>query len=125
MPITISTSKGVTNGDDSPQPVSMRPRTAKAPEIPLALKKTQPRQTNWNVQNRCSHMRTGPSATGGNPCCTRRRRRKCPTPCPIPCRAPQNTNVHAAPCHNPPRTMVIMMLRIVLASEPLLPPSGM
>ena len=29
---------------------------------------------------------------------------------------PQNTNVQAAPCHSPPRTMVIMMLRTVWAS---------
>ena len=35
------------------------------------------------------------------------------------------TNVQAAPCHRPPSTMVIMMLRTVVASLPALPPSGM
>ncbi len=81
-------------------------------ENELALKKTQPRQTNWNVQKRCHHTRAAPSATGGqsagDPAL---RRRRCPTTWPAPWSAPQMMNVQLAPCHRPPSTIVIMMLR--------------
>ena len=116
MPRTVTTSSGVTSGEASPHPLKTRPRTAKACDMPVALKNTQPRQTNWKVRNRCTQTRTGPSATGGSPRRSRLVRRRCPKLCPTPCRAPQITNVHAAPCHRPPSTMVIMMLRTVCAS---------
>ncbi len=79
--------------------------------MPEALKKTQPRHTNWKVRKRCTHTRTGPSATAGSPRRTRLVRRRCPKLCPAPCSTPQKTNVQAAPCHRPPSTMVIMMLQ--------------
>ena len=119
------TRSGVTRGDASPQPEITRPSTAKAWAVPDALKNTQPRQTNWKVKKRCTQTRTGPSATGGRPRRSRLRRRTCPKDCPTPWRAPQITKVQAAPCHRPPSTMVIMMLRTVCASPPALPPSGM
>ena len=36
-------------------------------ENELALKKTQPRQTNWNVQNRCHHDPRPPVGHGRQP----------------------------------------------------------
>ena len=115
----------MTSGEGCPQPLMTRPSTASACAMPEALKNTQPRHTNWNVKKRCTHTRTGPSATAGSPRRTRLERRRCPKLCPAPCSAPHTTNVQAAPCQRPPSTMVIMMLRTVRAWPPSFPPSGM
>ena len=64
------TSSGVTSGEASPA-VEDPAETAKAWDMPVALKNTQPRQTNWKVRNRCTQTRTGPSATAGRPRRTR------------------------------------------------------
>src|SRR5579864_8418158 len=40
-------------------------------------------------------------------------------------RAPQRTNVHDAPCHNPDASIVRVTLRTVFSRLPRLPPSGM
>lgn len=42
-----------------------------------------------------------------------------------PWSVPQMTNIHEAPCHMPPRSIVIMRLICVLVGEMRLPPSGM
>ena len=62
-----TTSSGVTSGEAWPQPSRTRPRSAKAWDIPDALKNTQPTHTNWKVRNRWTQTRTGPSATAGRP----------------------------------------------------------
>ena len=56
--------------------------------------------------------------------CARRTRQR-PITCPIPWNAPHATNVHPAPCHNPPSSIVIMMFTAVRTSPCRLPPSGM
>src|ERR1039458_1141524 len=61
-PTMVSTSSGVISGDAVPHPVTRRPRIAAAFENDEALKKTHPRHTNWNVQNRWKVDRTVPSA---------------------------------------------------------------
>ena len=43
---------------------------------------------------------------------------------PAPCIAPQKTNFHAAPCHNPPISMVKKLFKYVRNVPFLLPPRG-
>src|SRR5207249_4074497 len=91
-----------------------------------ARKKTQPTHTPRNVARKRS------TVPGGD--CNRRSspgrglqkawKERCPTN-QAPCRAPQATKVQLAPCHNPPRAMVISRLRLVWRVVPRLPPRGM
>jgi hypothetical protein len=82
-----------------------------------ARKKTHATQTTWKV--------TSHAAQAGNrkPWKLSRAQRSADSAAPwIP---PQSRNVHAAPCHSPPSSMVSITLRYVFSRPPRLPPSGM
>ncbi len=110
------TTVGVTSGA-GPHAVTRRHSSVAAVGSESARKKIHARHTRWKVTIR----RTNSGAVDASPRAARRRSRASPAPW----MAPQTTNVQAAPCHSPPKTIVSSRLRWVRRDGPELPPNGM
>jgi hypothetical protein len=112
-----STTDVVTSGEGCPHAVNSRSSTCSARPSESARKKIHAKQTTWNVTRRASQRvaadagRIPPSARS--------------TERPTPWIPPQTTNVHAAPCHRPPSSIVTSRFTYVRMRPLRLPPSGM
>ena len=80
-----------------------------------ALKNTHAQFTNINVKNQLTYLLIFQLLSLNNLSITEA----------IPCKSPQNTNVHAAPCHKPLTKKVNNKFIYVLTLPFLFPPSGL